>query len=111
MVLVAFAWLFGAAAGLLAPDPSAGAAKSMVEGRSLTRLGGTDVSIVSAGARMRLTCRGTCDDVVVEPALSWPKVRVLNASGECVLCRSEARWRVSPGGVSVLAIRPEARRQ
>ena len=61
--------------------------KAVLTGRGadISRHGGVDVVVEEPGFVMRQRCRGPCDDVSPSPA-GWA-VRVLDASGRCVVCR------------------------
>ena len=71
--------------------------RSVVDGSTLSHPGGVDIQI-GGDPRMRLTCRGVCDDLEFDGGPWGMPMRVLSPSGRCVFCRRRTHWQTGSDG-------------
>ena len=113
-LMAAAGWIFDAPHGR---SGRSAAFQLTASGADLSRAGGASLVVATPRGRVRLACRGACDDLAIraaDPRVTLIEVR--DRDGGCVSCRHrwqpwaprEAAWRVA--GADRLTISGEAPR-
>lgn len=105
LMVLALSWLGSALSRLWSADGSVGARRLAVSGQELSGAGAAVMTLRGNGLDLRLTCRGPCDDLALDPATEGSRARLMDGAGRCVACGHEVRWRRKPDGTAALVVR------
>ncbi|HEX7887171.1 MAG TPA: hypothetical protein VF474_14435 [Phenylobacterium sp.] len=104
LLVVLGAWLASSLVDAATGDGPKTVRALTVSGQEVARVDASDVGISNGSLDVRMTCRGACDDIKIEPGVDDARVRLLNRAGRCMACGGDTRWKLMPDRSAALAV-------